>query len=85
MNIMDRLMDKEDWHKKVFDEVIVSKWRDEALAIPDEHFWKLATSDKHQGWDEEGRLTLSDDMSDARVLTGVMSVETFDCVIGSQW
>ncbi|KAH3913763.1 hypothetical protein HBI56_079360 [Parastagonospora nodorum] len=44
MNIMDKLTDKPDWHKKVFDEEIVAKWRKEALAIPDEELYKLAHS-----------------------------------------
>jgi hypothetical protein len=42
MNIMETLTDKDDWHKKVFDERIVAKWREEAREIPDEHFWDLA-------------------------------------------
>jgi hypothetical protein len=46
LSIMDRLTDKEEWHKKVFNDKIVSKWREEALAIPDAYFWKLAISDK---------------------------------------
>ncbi|KAK3296371.1 uncharacterized protein B0H64DRAFT_424789 [Chaetomium fimeti] len=29
--LMDRLTDKPNWHKKVFDEAIVAKWRHEAL------------------------------------------------------
>lgn len=39
LGIMDKLTDKPDWHKKVFDETIVAKWRQEALAIPDKVFW----------------------------------------------
>ncbi|KAK3901763.1 hypothetical protein C8A05DRAFT_16086 [Staphylotrichum tortipilum] len=31
MILMDRLTDKPNWHEKVFDDVIVAKWRDEAL------------------------------------------------------
>lgn len=31
MMLMDNLTDKPDWHKKVFDEAIVAKWRHEAL------------------------------------------------------
>lgn len=33
MAIMDKITDKPDWDKKVFDETILSKWRQEALAI----------------------------------------------------
>jgi hypothetical protein len=82
MSIMDRLTDKEDWHKKVFDDEVVSKWREEALAIPDEHFNKLATRDKSQSWDENGNLNLSDDRyaSYVKPLKGIMTTNTFDCV-----
>ncbi|KAI1355991.1 hypothetical protein F5Y01DRAFT_268212 [Xylaria sp. FL0043] len=45
MHIMDRLTDKVDWHKKVFDDEIVARWRAEALAYPDEALWKLAATD----------------------------------------
>lgn len=44
MGIMDRLTDKKDWHKKVFDDAIVEKWREEAMAIPDEEFMKVAAA-----------------------------------------
>ena len=35
MELMNRITDKEDWDKKVFDDAISSKWKSEALAIPD--------------------------------------------------
>lgn len=38
MSFMDTLTDKEEWHKKVFDEEIVAKWHEEARQIPDQHF-----------------------------------------------
>ncbi|KAK7417755.1 hypothetical protein QQX98_004411 [Neonectria punicea] len=34
MIVMDRLSDKPDWHLKVFDDAIVKKWTEEALALP---------------------------------------------------
>ena len=40
MIVMDRLTDKPDWHQKIFDEEIVSKWTDEALALPVEPLYK---------------------------------------------
>jgi hypothetical protein len=46
MSVMETLTDKDDWHKKVFDEKILAKWREEAYAIPDEHFWDLAEASK---------------------------------------
>jgi hypothetical protein len=39
MLIMERLTDKPDWHVKVFDQAIVAKWTDEALAWPNEDLW----------------------------------------------
>ena len=35
MELMNRITDKEDWDKKVFDGAVSSKWKSEALAIPD--------------------------------------------------
>ncbi|ESZ91703.1 hypothetical protein SBOR_7922 [Sclerotinia borealis F-4128] len=83
MSIMDRLTDKEEWHLKVFDEKIVSKWREEARAIPDEQFWNLAISDKVQQWDREGKLIINADSNSERLkpLTGIMSDDSFNCCI----
>lgn len=39
MIVMDSLTDKPDWHRKVFDDDIASKWTEEALAIPAGHFY----------------------------------------------
>ncbi|KAF2811084.1 uncharacterized protein BDZ99DRAFT_462360 [Mytilinidion resinicola] len=83
MSIMERLTDKEDWHKKVFDEEIVSKYREVALSIPDEAFWKLAFQEKSQYWEENGNLHVQDDWSIGHVtrLEGIMTENTFDCCI----
>jgi hypothetical protein len=82
MSIMDKLTDKEKWHEKVFDDTIVSKWREEALAISDEQFESLAKHAKHQSWDEEGNLEIGDDLGpyDEDGLKGIMNVNAFDCV-----
>ncbi|KAK7968032.1 uncharacterized protein PG986_002309 [Apiospora aurea] len=40
--VMDRLTDKPDWHRKVFDEAVVAKWRAEALQQPEEGLYRLA-------------------------------------------
>lgn len=63
MDIMDKLTDKPDWHKKVLDEEIVTKWKEEALAIPDDVLLKLSTAGKSQSWDENegGQVHLRDD------------------------
>jgi hypothetical protein len=81
MSVMESLTDKEDWHTKVFDDKIVSKWREEALAIPDEQFFKLATSGKSQFWEESGNVRLQDeDLYGVKVLQGIIDTNTFDCV-----
>lgn len=46
MLIMETLTDKPDWHKKVFDDEIVAKWRAEAMAYPNDELWNAAVSDK---------------------------------------
>lgn len=46
MLVMDRLTDKPDWHKKMFDDNITAKWRVEALAWPDDDLWSRATRGK---------------------------------------
>lgn len=82
MSIIDRLTDKPDWEKKVFDEEIVAKWMKETMEVDDAVWWKLAKSDKRQRWDADGKLTVIDDWGADRmeVLKGVMSKDTFDCV-----
>lgn len=39
MLVMDRLTDKPNWHIKVFDDEIATKWKAEALAWPQEDLW----------------------------------------------
>ncbi|KAF7898749.1 hypothetical protein EAF00_005195 [Botryotinia globosa] len=80
MSIMDRLTDKKDWHKKVFNEEIVSKWRAEALAIPDEQFWMLAIRDKRQTRNYHGIIHSNHDRLE-RKLENIMNTSTFDCCI----
>ncbi|EHK15597.1 uncharacterized protein TRIVIDRAFT_37955 [Trichoderma virens Gv29-8] len=46
MNIMERLTDKENWHKMIFDDEIVKQWREEALKHPNKLYWKQATDNK---------------------------------------
>lgn len=46
MALMDRLSDKVDWHKKVFDEEIVAKWRKEALEQSERKlYWQVVEGD----------------------------------------
>jgi hypothetical protein len=80
MDIMEKLTDKKDWHVKVFDENIVEKWRTEALAIPDVHFWNLATAAKWQHWATDDAQPEMCDDTDGCELEGIMDESTFDTV-----
>lgn len=85
MNIMERLTDKNDWHKKVFDEQVVCKWRKETLEIPDKDLWSLATSGKQQLFNEDGSVTVQESISIQGVdpLEGIMTETVFDYVSSS--
>ena len=63
MDVMEKLTDKPDWHKKVFDDEIVDKWRREALAVPDQEFYQLATSGK-KPWEEQEQEPEEEEDSD---------------------
>jgi len=81
MSIMDHLTDKEDWHEKVFDEDVVSKWEKEAQAISDVELSGLATSGKYQKWDEDGRVAVNAESSEhIRPLQNIMNEDTFAAV-----
>jgi hypothetical protein len=81
MNVMEALTDKIDWHQKVNDESIVSKWRSEARAIPNTHWLELATSAKRQHWEADGFVNLHpDSLYRVKVPDDIMSSETFDYV-----
>jgi hypothetical protein len=43
MLLMDRLTDKPNWHRKVFDDDIVGRWRQEALAQPEDDLYREIT------------------------------------------
>jgi hypothetical protein len=78
MDVMEKLTDKPDWHKKVFDEEIVGKWKKEALTVPDEEMYRLATSGKMQYWGEDG-MEMRD--YDGGVMPeNIMNEGAFDCV-----
>jgi hypothetical protein len=82
MNIMEQLTDKHNWHEKVFDYSIVSKWREEALKIPDEELWDLATRGKQQVYNDDGSVTVQTQYSMQGVvpLTGILTETVFDRV-----
>ncbi|KAF2744937.1 hypothetical protein M011DRAFT_153165 [Sporormia fimetaria CBS 119925] len=81
MHIMEQLTDKPEWHKKVFEEDIVAKWRREALEIPDEVFCQMAGSAKKQRW-KKGEIEFEDDDGwvDSEI-QGVMSEAAFEFCI----
>jgi hypothetical protein len=80
--VMDRLTDKGDWHKKVFDDTIVAKWRDEALAIPDDELYALAARGKRRCDMEEMYNETHPNDFDTRLKrpNGIISEETFNWV-----
>lgn len=59
MAVMDQLTDKPDWHRKVFDPEIVSKWKSESMAVPDAEWIDLVDSYKNDA-DVEGWGIMSD-------------------------
>lgn len=83
MDIMERLTDKKDWHRKVFDDVIVEKWREEAMAIPDEQFVEAAAAPASD-WSRERIKTQYVSrvlrVKEPTKIKGVMSKDAFDYV-----
>jgi len=81
MDIMEKLTDKPDWQKKVFNEQIITKWGNEALAIPDEQFWNLAFSGKYQYRDHDGVVQIRDDNLDSVPMPeNILDDDAFDIV-----
>ena len=83
MDIMDKLTDREEWHKKVFDKEVVSRWKQEALEVPDQTWWLMAAGGK---WSNTG---LASDKQYENVmwrnsppseLDGIVTEEAFDYV-----
>ncbi|ROW11546.1 hypothetical protein VMCG_01299 [Cytospora schulzeri] len=84
MGIMDRLTDKKDWHKKVFDDAIVEKWREEAMSIPDEEYLRVAAA-PNSDW-EPGHVLRHVTSQGLRIelptrIKGIMSRGAFDYCI----
>jgi len=77
MDVMEKLTDKAQWNTKVFDDKIVGKWKNEALAIPNKELYSLATSGKDAsfGHDEIQSGHQSDDMLDS-----ILNERAFDYV-----
>ena len=72
MSVMESLTDKINWHIKVNDDSIVSKWRAEALAMPNLHWWELACNSEDQPWLTDGEHV--------KIPENIMSENSFDCV-----
>ncbi|KAK6084500.1 hypothetical protein SCUP234_03289 [Seiridium cupressi] len=53
-------------------------------AIPDEHFWMLATGGKSQLWDDEGELADYPGANHVKQLKGIMSTTSFECELRSK-
>lgn len=83
MGIMDMLTDKEDWHKKVFIESVTEKWREEAMAIPDEDLMAAAAAPSSD-WYSASLVGLdAEDIpgTAATRVKGIMSSVAFDYCI----
>ncbi|KAF2874623.1 hypothetical protein BDV95DRAFT_566610 [Massariosphaeria phaeospora] len=84
MNVMEKLTDKDNWHEKVFDDLVVSKWREEALEIPDRNLWDLATSGKQQLNNVYDSFTVQPHYGTERVAPpkAILTEKVFDHCIG---
>ncbi|KAK7745088.1 hypothetical protein SLS53_003323 [Cytospora paraplurivora] len=83
MGIMERLTDKKDWHRKVFDDAIVEKWREEAMAIPDEEFVKTAATPSSE-WNRgpiKHLVNGAPRIAESTKIKDVMSKDAFDYCI----
>lgn len=74
MDIIEKITDKPDWHQKVFDEEIVGKWKEEAMAVPDDIWVKAAAAPGSQ-WDVMRRRKRP-----AKRITGVISEKVWEYV-----
>lgn len=83
MSVMEKLTDKPGWHKKVFDDEIVERWRREALSIPDVDLWNLAIGGKYQCHrTNDGELEVRNDKpSNIKIPEGILSEMSFECCI----
>lgn len=82
MGVMNSLTDKKDWHKKVFDEAIVEKWREEAMAIPDQNLMTAAAAPSSD-WYRAGPVDVGTEPRPENTSTrveGIMSKAAFDYV-----
>ncbi|KAL0936091.1 uncharacterized protein CTRU02_208306 [Colletotrichum truncatum] len=50
MIVMDKLTEKADWHTKVFDDAIASKWIEEGLAMPSDQLYDTIVKGKFSGY-----------------------------------
>ncbi|CAI4213483.1 unnamed protein product [Parascedosporium putredinis] len=50
MVVMDRLTDKPDWQRKIFDDSIVEKWKREAINLPLQPFWEELAEQAPDNW-----------------------------------
>lgn len=84
MNIMEKITDKPDWKKKVFDEEIAKRWEEEALEVRDGEWMGLAVGAKGTWYDQQngGNVVLEDDMwpGERRMLEGIINREAFGFV-----
>lgn len=81
MAIMDRLTDKADWHRKVFDEDIVAQWKAEAMAIPGHEWMKIAAAPGSEWAAPRRRLTTHGMVTEVpQEIVGVINEAAFEYV-----
>lgn len=84
MAIVSQLTDKPDWHRKVFDEEIVAKWKKEAMAVPD-NVWVQAAAAPNSKWEavlsaKEEEQDEEDDDERLPPIRGVISDQVWEYV-----
>lgn len=79
MDIVSKLTDKPDWHRKVFDETIVANWKKEAMAVPDE-VWATAAAAPGSDWDPSVKKRRLDRGEMERKIPNVISEQVWDYV-----
>lgn len=70
--IMDSLTDKKDWHKKVYNNTITEKWREEAMEIPDQALMATAATPSKAWYGASQVDEDSDPVGRPPVVEGVM-------------
>lgn len=88
MAVMNQLMEKPDWHKKIFDKFIVDKWSAEALCLADfsETMWQYCVAElryKAVHFEETGIVVPIDLDSQVLYSDGAIGRQTLEALVKS--